>query len=353
MNPSEFTQQHAPDGVLTSEQASQLLELAMEGDTGAGALESGGEPGATPGAEEGQQGAQASENVENNGGAAEPEIDPEKAVVLAKDNVHTIPYQKLIDAREGEKHWKGQATEAQAQLQEALQKLDALNAQAQQRSDAGSAPTTTDQQAAAATAALEAGVDPAIFGDFSEEAIARGVQQLTKLEVRGLQAELAELKAALKPLQEVQRQIQQQSQSTAVDAHFKALDDAHADWESVVESKELADWIASQPSFTRNGFNAVLEKGTAGEVIELLDTFKQATGRTQAGAGAQGVQAAAKKAIASAQALVPASLSDFPGGRVGPATGNEALANLNAVDLLETLDGRTPEQIEAYLNRNG
>ena len=179
------------------------------------------------------------------------------------------------------------------------------------------------------------------------------MQQLTKLEVRGLQAELAELKAALKPLQEAQRQSQQQSQSTAVDAHFKALDDAHADWESVVESKELADWIASQPSFTRNGFNTVLEKGTAGEVIELLDTFKQATGRTQAGAGAQGVQAAAKKAIASAQALVPASLSDFPGGRVGPATGNEALANLNAVDLLETLDGRTPEQIEAYLNRNG
>ena len=42
MNPSEFTQQHAPDGVLTSEQASQLLELAMEGDTGAGALDKRG-----------------------------------------------------------------------------------------------------------------------------------------------------------------------------------------------------------------------------------------------------------------------------------------------------------------------
>jgi hypothetical protein len=49
---------------------------------------------------------------------------------------------------------------------------------------------------------------------------------------------------------------------------------------------------------------------------------------------------------------VPASLSDFPGGKAGPATGNEALANLGANEMAEALMDKTPEQIEAFLNRS-
>ena len=47
--------------------------------------------------------------------AAEP-----TPVLLAKDGVHTIPYDKLVEARTAEAHWKQVAAEAQAQLDAAV-----------------------------------------------------------------------------------------------------------------------------------------------------------------------------------------------------------------------------------------
>ena len=337
MNPSEFTQQHAPDGVLTSEQASQLLELAMEGDTGAGALESGGEPGATPGAEEGQQGAQASENVESNGGAAELGIDPSKAVVLAKDNVHTIPYQKLIDAREGEKHWKAQAEAAAAELA-------ALRAQAERRAAAGEAPTQTDAAVATAQAAIAQGVDPAIFGDFSEEALAQGIQKLVDMRVQ--EQVSAALGKALAPIKE-------QQETQAVNSHFSAIYKAHPDADSIAESKELTDWVNAQPSFARAGYQAVLQNGTTEQVIEFFDQFKQATGKAtqQPTDGKPDVAAAAQAALAKAKAQVPTSLSEIPAGAKAHHDEAEALMEMSDSNALNSFMGKSPEQIRALLER--
>ncbi|QLI49418.1 hypothetical protein vBPaeMUSP18_14 [Pseudomonas phage vB_PaeM_USP_18] len=336
------------DGDMTPEQLAQLLELGDAGDTDEESDE-GGVP--TASADAGDTGAagDAGKDQPNNeatdpaGDPAKPdaqtsaagdaEIDPANAVVLAKDGKHTIPYDKLVQAREGEKHWKAQAEAAQRQLEE-------LQAQSQARAEAGEAPTKTDNQVAAAQAAIDQGVDPGIFGDFSEEALAKGIATLVASQVE------ARVSKALEPIQAKQA-------TDAATSHYDAIYAAHPDADSIAESKELADWIASQPSFVRSAYEQVFTNGSTTDVIELFDRFKQATGATQPATDpAKGdVKAKAKEAIDKAAAAVPASLSDFPGGRSGATSREEAMADMDGIQLLGSMDDMTPEQIEYYLNK--
>jgi len=331
---SEFFQEHAVNGELTDAQMVQMMSLP-EGDTSA-LLESG-MPAATESAEATPDGEQGTTNEAENESATTPEPDPAKAVVLAKDGVHTIPYEKLAEAREGEKHWKAQAEAAAAELA-------ALKQQAQQRADAGEAPTQTDAAVATAQAAIAQGVDPAIFGDFSEEALAQGIQKLVDMRVQ--EQVSAALNKALAP-------IQQKQEADAVTSHLSAIYAAHPDADSIAESKELADWIEAQPSFARAGFKAVLQQGTTAEVIEFFDTFKQATGKAaqQNTPEQSDVSAAAKAALAKAKAQVPTSLSEIPAGSKAHHDEAEALMEMSDSSALNSFMGKSPEQIRALLER--
>lgn len=333
----EFIQQH--NGDMTAEQAAQLLELAEQGDTGALPSEPGSEPDATaakPAEADATDGATNQEGQQQ--GQPEGEPDPANAVVLARDGVHTIPYDKLVEAREGEKA-------AKAELESVKAELTRLREEAQERADAGIAPTQADANLAFAEEAIANGVDPEIFGDFSEEALAKGVRTVAREEALAVVRE--EIAKELAPLKERQRLTAAQE---AVQAHWDAMRAKHPDAESVFESKELADWIASQPSFIRRGYEAVMESGTATEGIELLDAFKGATGRTQQPAG-DTAKAAAKAAIANAKTPIPNSLSDIPGGAQGPASRDEALLSMDAPAMAEAMENMTPAQIEAFLAR--
>lgn len=331
---SEFFQEHAVNGELTDAQMVQMMSLP-EGDTSA--LLEGGMPAATESAEATPDGEQGTTNEAENESATTPDPDPAKAVVLAKDGVHTIPYEKLAEAREGEKHWKAQAEAAAAELA-------ALKAQAQQRAYAGEAPTHTDAAVATAQAAIAQGVDPAIFGDFSEEALAQGIQRLVDMRVQ--EQVSAALNKALAP-------IQQKQQIDAVQSHMSAIYAAHPDADSITESKELADWIAAQPSFARAGYQAVLQQGTTAEVIEFFDTFKQATGKAaqQNTPEQSDVSAAAKAALAKAKAQVPTSLSEIPAGSKAHHDEAEALMEMSDSNALNSFMGKSPEQIRALLER--
>lgn len=331
---SEFFQEHAVNGELTDAQMVQMMSLP-EGDTSA-LLESG-MPAATESAEATPDGEQGTTNEAENESATTPEPDPAKAVVLAKDGVHTIPYEKLAEAREGEKHWKAQAEAAAAELA-------ALKQQAQQRAEAGEAPTQTDAAVATAQAAIAQGVDPAIFGDFSEEALAKGIQALVDMRVQEQVA--AALDKALAPMQ-------QKQQADAVNTHLSSIYAAHPDADSIAESKELADWIEAQPSFARAGYQAVLQQGTTAEVIEFFDTFKQATGKAaqQNTPEQSDVSAAAKAALAKAKAQVPTSLSEIPAGSKAHHDEAEALMEMSDSNALNSFMGKSPEQIRALLER--
>lgn len=343
-----FEQQGITDGKLTPEQAAQLMALTAEGDTDAASSEQGGEPDAIQ--EPGQQAVAADAANTDDTQAGEPSEDPGAARVMAKDNIHTIPYEKHKEYRDGMTHWKGRATELQAKYQSAMQELDALRAQAQQRADAGIAPTTADQNAATAQAAIDAGVNPEIFGDFSEEAIAKGVDQLVRQGVERAMSQFdAKLQQALAP-------IAQERQEAQLSAHAKAIYAAHPDIDSLVESQELKDWmdaqVAAVPSFQqaalRASFEEVLDRGTAAQVIELFDAYKAAQKPAAPPANAR---AAAQQAIAATKTPPPVSLSDIPGAAGGAASEFEVLASLSPLDLAARLDSMPAEKVEAFLNR--
>lgn len=309
------------DGDLTPDQLNRLLAGEdYEGDTEAQATETGGQPEASSGDDEGEP-------------KNEAELSADNAVVMARDNKHTIPFEKLEEAREGQKHWRAQAEAAQ-------QELEALKAAAQERADSGQAPTKQDNQIAAAEAAIDAGVDPELFGDFSEEALAAGINKLVQQQVE------ARLQSALAPYEKREAQ-------TAVEAHYNAIYEAHPDADSVAQSQELTEWINSQPTFVRGSMAAVMQEGNTEQVIELLDAFKSATGTAQAAGNytANAVRSAANKKVASAKGDVPASLSDFPAGRAGATSSSEAMQDMAGVELLDAMDSMTPQQIEDFLNR--
>lgn len=368
MNDKQNALMDSFDGDLTPEQAAELLELG-EGDTGE--LDTPDDvvaPDATadrdqdtPEGDDDTGGAGTNDDdtaatAEANGGDAggggedEPgqdtpsddELNADNAVVLAKDGKHTISYDKLKEARDGMQHWKAQAEQAQA-------RLDTLQQEAQERADAGKAPTKVDNQVVAAQAAIDEGVDPEIFGDFSEEALAKGIQTL--IDTRIAAKVEAVLQEKLAPLEEKQA-------TSEAEAHYKAIYEAHPDADSLVESQELSDWIADQPSYVQKACAAVLNDGTAPEIIELFDRFKQATGRvpdsadTKAEPDKEAVRAAAKAAVDNAKPAVPSSLSDIPGGRPAGQTREEQMAELNGQELLDAMQegNMSPERIEEFLN---
>lgn len=318
---NEFIQ--SLEGELTAEQVDQLIH-GPEGDTDAQADDEGNEPGVTTETEDSKQ----------DGEADDSGLTAENAVVMARDNKHTIPFEKLEEAREGQKHWRAQAEAAQ-------QELESLKAQAQARADAGQSPTKQDNQIAAAEAAIDAGVDPELFGDFSEEALAAGINKLVQQQVD------ARLQSALAPYEKREAQ-------TAVEAHYNAIYEAHPDADSVAQSQELTEWINSQPTFVRGSMSAVMQEGSTDQVIELISAFKSATGTTQAAGNltAQAVRTAAKQKADNAKSDVPASLSDFPAGRAGATSRDEAMHDMSSgIDLATAMDDMTPEQIEQFLNR--
>ncbi len=323
---------------LTPTQAAQLIQLSdTQGDTGAPSPEPSSGPAAAPAEETPPTNTETPTPTED-------QLTAENAVILAKDGKHTISYDKLVQARDAARAAQTEAQTLATQLEAAKQQLADLQAQAQARADAGQAPTTTDNQVAAAQAAIDAGADPAIFGDFSEEALAKGIAKLVDQQVA---ARMAAIDAKLQP-------IEQQAATDATAAHFKAIYDVHPDADSVVESQEFAAWKGAQPAVVRAALDHALMKGSSTDVIEVFSAFKkasvQATNNPAATAGQVSPAEAAKAAIAKAAAPIPASLTDIPGGRVAGTNVLEAMNDMSGRELLGAMSTMTPEQIEAYLN---
>ena len=264
----------------------------------------------------------------------EDHLTPDNAVVLAKDGKHTIDYQKLLDARQ-------QAQEAKAQAEAARLELEQLKAEAQARAEAGQAATAVDNQVKVAQQAIENGVDPAVFGDFSEESLAKGVAVLVQQEVeRMVEKRLAKELAPIK----------QREQQTEIELHYQTIRNAHHDADSIVDSQEFENWLTQQTSMARAAYQQVLQQGSAEQIIELFDAFKHSTNSQAAAGNDNPVKAAAKQAIENAKQQPPTSLSDFTGGRAASSKA-DAMTDMDGVGLLSEMEDMTPEQIEQFLNR--
>lgn len=279
--------------------------------------------------------------------AAAAQEDEKPAPIASKSGEYTIPYEKLTSARTERDQYKAEA----AQLREQLASLTAAQAsnfaaaqqQAQTRADAGQAPTQADSNLAAAQQAIAQGVDPSVFGDFSEEGIANGVDTVVERKVAVAESRMREemrkeLNAALAPLREREAQ-------SAESAHKQAIYGAHPDADEVFESAEFKRWMGAQPAFARAGIEYALTNGAAQDVIDVFSSFKAATGK---GTPADAVT----RALEKAQAQPPASLSDLPGAAASGATEAERVTAMasNPAALLDYMAGLSPEKQNRLMN---
>lgn len=324
VNQAEFFQQHAVDGVLSPQHMAQLLVSGLP-------------EGETPSVKDGTDEPPVVEAEKTPAPAATPEPTPAPVpVVLAKDGVHTIPFEKLQEARDAAQTAKDEAARLAAEA-EALRK---------QLAQVQAAPAPTPAPAPAVDASEE--VD---FGDYSEEALRKGVQTLVAKTVAPLQAELESLRGKL-------GEAEKAKEVDATTAHWSAIYGKHPDLDSIVESAELETWIKAQPSFAQAGIRQVIEQGSAPQVIELFDTFKASTGKTRPPASsaspAPSATAAAEAAAAIAaasKAKPPTSLSDIPAGSQAHVDPNAALLQATPQQLMARMATMSPAEIEALVAR--
>lgn len=319
-----------------------LLEAALFGETAEPAAETGSVPATTP------------EDVKADAGTASPEpaqaepVEPppaaeptppveenaENSVVLAKDGKHTIPYERLQETRE--------------QVQQYKQQVEQLTAQLAAQQTPGNTQVA-QQNAAVAEAVIEASGNNAdvmaMFGDFSEEAIAKGVEALVSQRVSAQVQSMMD--AALAPFK-------QQQQLSAEQQHFAYIGSAHPDYESIPESQEFQAWKDAQPSFIRSAYEDVLNKGSAEQVVELLSLYKSQNNvspKVDTPAPTQAMVEKAKQAVQNAPSKVPHSVTDLPAGSPAALSADERLSNLSGPELLAEMESWSPDQVEAYMSR--
>lgn len=326
------------DGEWSPQDAARYLEMSMNGDTSQG--ESIDTPADTDADEKttepnDKDNAPAIEDEPASNGET-PKDDAGETVVMARDGVHTIPYEKLVEARERDRV-------SQEALAAANAELEVLRKQAQ--TPATVATTQQEQDIETAQAAINAGVNPDYFGDFSEEALAEGINKLID---ERLTAQVdARVAKALEPMQA-------REQESAAEAHMRTIYEAHQDADSIVESSEFESWKASQPSYIQSALNGVLAQGTAEQVVELLNNYKQSTTSTPAAEANKPspdeLKAKARQAINNTAPAVPASLSDIPGGHKGVTDIREQMESMSGIELVDAMSSWTPEKREQYLN---
>lgn len=265
---------------------------------------------------------------------AAPDDAEAAAPIASKSGAYTIPYEKLAQAREQAKAFATENEQLKAQLNAAqATNLAQAQSQSQDRADAGLAATSGDANLEAAQQAVADGIDPELFGDFSEEGIAKGVKALVQ---QGVQQAIA-------PLMQERQAV---AQRTAVTSHYEAIYAAHPDADELAQSAEFSSWCSNLPNFARAAVDQTLTHGDASGVVDIFNTFKASAKPAPAGSKVQQAIAAAQ-----GQAYVPTSLSELAGqaSSGNPAEQIAAMAG-DPASLMSRMSDMTPAQLEKLMN---
>lgn len=238
---------------------------------------------------------------------SEPEPEP---VVLTKDGKHTIPFEEYRSAKDEAQASRERIAELEAASREQAELIE--NLKAAKTADAGTGDTEAQDE---------------VLREFKEqypelsEALAPALQKM----LAAKDSEFAERLAAVeRKFSETLAPIQQTAQDAAVENHFATINAAVPDFDALVESGEVAEWVSKLPTYARVGAERVLAEGTATEVVELFTQYKDAHKPVDPALGVPSkaeVKEKADAAISRARTSRPMSLSDVPAGQ--PQSSNE------------------------------
>jgi hypothetical protein len=247
----------------------------------------------------------------------------ENPVVLAKDGKHTIPFSEFNEYRTKVEQLTA-LTQQQAEFIQSLQQAK------------------VDDAKTGGTAATDA-VIAEYQGDFPEiaEDIKPYIQALISDGIRNGLAEIGKtIDSRVAPVEKALGE-------TAAEKHFNAINSAHPDIDEILESDGFKQWQEAQPSFMRASIMSVLNQGTAQQVIELFDTYKDASAKPEPAETLD--LGKAKEAISKAKAKVPGTLTDIPTGIGGTIDEAEALTQMSDAQIDNLFRGKTPAQIDSLL----
>jgi hypothetical protein len=293
---------------LSDVQMAELLGLSIEGDT------------ATPlVAEQVDAPAPTSDDVPK---AAQDDISNDREpVILAKDGIHTIPFQKLADEREARHR-------AEAELARLKEQMEAVAASQSQQ-----APSQDSQLAD------DANDDGDPFGEYDADGLKNGIKTT--------------LRQAIKPFEERIKPLEQAYIQATREAHYATIRASHPDFDSIAQGDQVEAWIAAQPSFSRQSYEQVYASGSSAQVIEMLNAFKSTLPTQSPASSATATPAATPKANIKPTQVVPSSLTDFPGASAAGTDKAEAMLQMSSVDLADKFSSMTQEQRDAVFRRLG
>lgn len=275
------------------------------------------------------------ETGEASAAGEEAKKDDEPKVVLTRDGKHTIPYEELEQSRNEAKAAKEELVLVRQQIAQLEQERADIQAARDEKAAAGK-DTSAEDEALKAFDEDYPTISQSVDTKIDRRLSARDA------EVAALKSELAELKAALQPIHEKARVSDEE-------AHFAAIAAAHEDAQDLIESGKLNDWVKQLPTYIRPAAIAVMEKGTAQDVIDLMADYKRA--HPQAGQVSAAEKARQVVEKAKAKTSVPTSLSEVPSAGVAPSEELGAYEQMSDTALMGAFMSMDQAKINDRLNR--
>lgn len=331
-NPGEFDR-------LTEDQRATLYETgSIEGDTPDPDKATAADDTAATVKPEGSEGSSASPDAASTADDTKTTegTDP---VILAKDGVHTIPFEELQAARD-------RATQLERENAELLAKMKPAEQPAAQK------PADTEAAAPAAPAQIDL---DALEGEYQDALLegdkpkATEIRRQINAEIKRQSEESAvqrlkserEAEQAEATAKTAQEQFSEVVQKAIKDFPFLDAKAAEANQQAITDVKVWRDHLIGQGKTPAEALAAAVER--FGPMYAGTPQSKP-----QPTPGESAAEKAAK-AIASAKSGIPASLSDIPAGTPNPHDEAAAMLNMGGNALITKFAGKTPEQIEALM----
>ena len=165
------------------------------------------------------------------------------------------------------KSWEGRLKKREEELKAKELELMQLQQQAQSGEQRQEPTVETDEE------------DPdwqAMVDDLGEDLALRVRNQSQKVTQKALQAEIDKVRRELS--EQITPLTQRQEQERA-ERHYQTIKQSHPDAIDLVKSGEVQQWVEEQPRYLQPAYQRVMEEGSAEDVVEMLDTFKQSRGK--------------------------------------------------------------------------
>jgi hypothetical protein len=82
------------------------------------------------------------------------------------------------------------------------------------------------------------------------------------------------IQSQLEPVNTFVKETAESREAADKEAHFQTIRDGHPDYETYRDNGSIIKWIETKPSYLQKGLKDVYSKGTAEDIVELLDDFK-------------------------------------------------------------------------------